>query len=250
MNIKTLSLCAALLCSLGLTHLAIAGTENPTTADTAVDTRNGTAPQITNINDYQARIGEFFSPGVSVAVLPFLLPTLPTGELFTDSELSFQLFGMNNTGTLGNVNLYGLNARASDTVLTTDFYAGAAPDPNGNLIQSAILTPANSVSTTHLTTSALGDASLTSFLNTQYANGANAGKYVFLLFSYDQNPSAPGNSFYSILTSNAGGATEKPFLTFTSGLTAIPEPSSVAGSVLLGVAGLFRVLRYRRRQAA
>ena len=33
-------------------------------------------------------------------------------------------------------------------------------------------------------------------------------------------------------------------------LTAIPEPSSVAGSILLGAAGLFGVLHYRRRQAA
>src|SRR5207237_216639 len=84
-----------------------------------------------------------------------------------------------------NGDLYGLAARASPTVLQSDFFIGPS-DGTATLIQDNILTSATAA---NASTDATGDANLLSFLNTQYAAGAS-GKYVFLRFSPD--PTDPG----------------------------------------------------------
>jgi hypothetical protein len=211
-------------------------------------------PTIENTTDFQGRVGEFFAPDAITLMLPFLLPTLPTGETIDTAHLRLQLFDRGNTGTLGNADLYGLGVRSAATVLTTDYYTGSTPDlTDATLIQSSFLTPASPLRTDpntgpFINTSTNGDISLVSYLNTAYAGGTNAGKFVFLRVSYavDQ-PTPNGNNFYSLLTDDAGGSNEKPLLTFTTSLVSVPEPSTWV--FLISGTGLLMAYRRRNRRA-
>ncbi|MBA3960408.1 MAG: PEP-CTERM sorting domain-containing protein [Chthoniobacterales bacterium] len=252
-NIASLSL--VVLFAVGLTTSAAVISENSNPADSAISTNaHGTDPTtVYDTGNYANRVGEYFAPGVSISVLPFQLPTLAAGEVFTNAVLQLQLLGLDNGDSgLANVDLYGLSARASSTVLASDFYAGATPDlsANATLLQANFLTPASPVRTDpntgpFVTTSTQGDISLAAFLNAQYAI-SGPGSYVFLRLSYDQNPALAGNDSYTVLTDDAGGANEKPLLTLTTAAP-IPEPSSFA--FLLTGLGAGAMGLYRKRRA-
>ena len=200
------------------------------------------------VGNYAGRIGEYFG-GAIIYEIAFQLPTfIPDGEAFAalGTELRLQLFGKGDTGILGNVDLYGLGIRNSSAILASDFYTGPS-DPSATLIQNDLLTPSTptriDANTDFVITSAAANQALAAYLNTQWAGGANAGQYVFLRLSYDVSTPLPeGNNFYEVLTNEAGGATEKPLLTYAT--TPVPEPGTVA---MIAVAGLgYLVLRRRR----
>ena len=91
---------------------------------------------------------------------------------------------------MANADLYGLGVRDTPKSLPTDYYQGVAVDTKATLIQAKFLTPDSKVRTDAVTgpfveTSPEGDAALTKFFNDAYADGKNAGKYVFLRISYD-----------------------------------------------------------------
>ncbi|HRX86473.1 MAG TPA: PEP-CTERM sorting domain-containing protein [Phycisphaerae bacterium] len=196
-----------------------------------------------------ADMGEYFGNGRAY-VVPLQLPTLPGGTSFASADLAFVQHGPGvhpvdgRTGFFGgsapdyNIDLYGLDRIASiPDVLDVDHYSGPA-DPNATLLQDAFLDPSSPGDRTVIHTDAGGDTSLTAWLNTMYANGANAGEYVFLRF----NPDGPEGSLpwsgYELMTVIAGGADEKPVFSYT----VTPEPSMLA---LLGL-GAGVVLRRRR----
>ena len=146
---------------------------------------------------------------------------------------------------------------ATPTITASDYYQGSAVDPTATLIQSSFLTPNSTVRTDanagpFTDTSASGSTALTAFLNTAYAGGANAGDYVYLRLSYDVNqPTPDGNNAYAVLTSNAGGAEEKPQILFSSGLAQVanvPEPSSYL-TLGAGIAALLFIQRRRKLQS-
>jgi PEP-CTERM motif len=218
-----------------LSSMAWAGTGslNPINTDARVETSSGSA-MVDDAGDYACVVGEYFSPGGSCYVLPFQLPTLPVGQGFTASDLRMQLFGLN--GTPAPADLYGLGlssmnniAQTSDLPVAADYYQGLS-DPNNTLIQSSYLTSASPVRTDPNTgpfidTSLAGDAALANFLNAAYANGANAGKYVFFRVSYELDPIPAGFNSYNLLTADAGGANEKPLLSYTYGIISAGGPS-------------------------
>lgn len=192
-----------------------------------------------------ADMGEYFGKGRAY-VVPIQMPTLGPGESFANADLAFGQHGPGThpvdgrTGFYGgnaptyNIDLYGLS-RASmiADVVVGDHYSGAA-DGSASLLQDAYLDPSSPGDRTVIHTDVSGDSALTGWLNTMYAGGANAGKYVFLRLNPDGPEGALPWSGYQVMTALAGGADEKPILSFD----VVPEPAS-AVLLAIGAAALF-----------
>jgi hypothetical protein len=164
-------------------------------------------------------------------VLVFQLPDLGAGQSFGTGSLTFNV--ATNTGDYG-ADLYGINAREASTVLTSDFYFGAALDTSSDVtkLQDDILKAA---SPTGMKTS----TDITAWLNTQYAGGANAGKYVFLRLS-----AAAGSGIFDIdngfSITSANATSNQPFLTYE----AIPEPAALTMIAFGGLSILWLKRRF------
>lgn len=115
----------------------------------------------------------------SVAVMVFQLPTLPVGQKFSAVGFTSYLLGQNGAPTF-NVDLYGLGVDSVSTVLASDYYAGPL-DSSNTLLLDNYITP----STPGVTFPSTSVSLLTDYLNICYANGTNAGQYVFLRLSPD-----------------------------------------------------------------
>ena len=111
-------------------------------------------------------------------VYVFQLPSLASGESITGANFSFYVTA---SGSNYNSDLYGLQYRASPTVLVSDWYSGPN-DVQNALLQSAIIPPSFSFSG-RIDTSNTGDANLAAYLTNQYGAGAVGGNYVFLRLS-------------------------------------------------------------------
>lgn len=223
----------------------------PDSADAQLSSDNKTPPTFTmNTTDYQARIGELNAPGGSAYVLPFLLPTLPAGQQFTDANIRFILFDKGNAGSLGNADFYGLGVRNTPTVQNSDYYQGMLDATTGvTRLQDNFLTPGLDQRGTNGSTGSFTTTSFADYLNAVDPNNAAAGKYVFFRLSYDVAPPTPaGNNFYSVLTADAGNLnSEQPILNLTTG-SAVPEPSTF---VMIGLAlGAMPLARRWMRRAA
>ena len=205
----------------------------------ASDSADGTvnASSVIDTGSFNAQAGTL---GTERAyIIPFLLPTLGVGEGFVEADLRLMLFGQNSSGF--NADVYGLTrVAATPDIAAGDFYIGPL-DLSATLIQDNFFTTSSPGLGTPVNSDATGDANLASWLNTQYDNGANAGQYVFLRVGVDASPT--GDFRYDVLTQNAGGATEKPLITYTPGV--VPEPST---ALLVGLAGLGVWGRLRRRR--
>ena len=196
-----------------------------------------------------ADMGEYFGYGRAY-VVPLQLPTLPAGASFGAVDLAFGHNGPGahpvdgRTGFFGgnaptyNIDLYGLSRVSSVAdVVEADHFSGPS-DVSATLLQDAYLDPSSPGDRTVIHTDTIGDFALTTWLNAMYAGGANAGQYVFLRL----NPDGPEGSLpwsgYQVMTAGAGGADEKPALTYT----VVPEPATFA----LLLAGMLAVSRRRR----
>ena len=137
------------------------------------------------------------------AVYVFQLPNLgAVADPFTTAKFQFNL--SSKSGSVPNVDLYGLGRRASATVLASDYYGETTTvDPtDATLIQNNILTSAIATGVRSSSSTAL-----INYLNAQYAAGAGAGQYVFLRFS--TKTAAIGANRYG-LTSADGGIAGSP----------------------------------------
>jgi hypothetical protein len=176
-----------------------------------------------DVNGYQVRIGELYSPGGEAYIIPILLPTLPGGQQFKSLHFRVQVMAVNNdsdVSPLANADLYALGLRNNSTAATTDYYQGGSPDPNATVIQANFLTPQSPVRTDSVTgpfveTSAAADGALLKYLNGLYAKGGAAGKYLILRISYGVDPIPAGNNAYELLTGGAKVDQEKPTLIYT-----------------------------------
>ncbi len=139
-------------------------------------------------------------------VYVFQLPDLgPLANPFTDSSFLFDFPAKQNA--LADNDLYGLGTRVTPAVQSGDYYGQtAAHDPtDADFLQSAIVT--NSTPTGPVATSPEGKSNLLAYLNTQYAAGAGAGRYVFLRL----NTTAPKTGISrATLTMAEGGAAGPP----------------------------------------
>ncbi len=230
------------VCSAGL---ASAATILVNPADAQVrDT--GVIAQDTN---WVIRVGEQNAPGAAVAVLPFQLPVLGANERFSEATLRIQLesFAAGVAPTF-NVDLYALARIADDpTPLASDFFAGPL-DTDATLLQDDLLTAltplrtATGTPTEFVFTSDDANARLRDFLNEAYADGANAGRYVFLRLSPDVFPMPSGNRAYNVLAGNSGSNREWPQIIYSTEI--VPEPGTASLALVSG--GMVLMARRRR----
>ena len=182
-----------------LSALAQAGTLYSNATDCAVRSDGVLA----DISTTTMNVGGVGSPVTDRSVvMAFQLPSVgAVNSPFLSASFSFNYASV--LGTPPSVDLYALGRRATATVLATDYYgATTALDPtDASLLQDRILVPTSTIGIT--TTSVVGSANLTSYLNAQYAGGAGAGQFVFLRFS-SESAVAGGNRY--ALTSAEGAA--------------------------------------------
>ncbi len=217
----------ALMLALGVTSVVKADLITADSGDGTVD-----ATAVVDTGSFNAQAGQLVTD--RAFIIPFLLPTLGAGEIFDTADLRLMLFG--SGGVTFNADVYGLSRlSAVSSILPADFFIGAS-DATATLIQDDFFTPTSPGLGTPVNSDATGDANLTAWLNTQYNSGANAGQFVFIRVNSDVNPT--GDFRYDVLTQNAGGATEKPLITYSA---VVPEP----GTAVLMLVGLLACRRWR-----
>ena len=174
------------------------------------------------VNDPTIQPGSFFFFEQRTYVSVFQLPDVDAiANPFSAATLSLYL---NSAGGTGWVQLafHGTSARVLPTVLGSD--AGGGSALNFSLTTSAAVGEFKSIS----------NASLLTFLNTEYAVGAGANKYVF----FSSRPTDVGDASWSFETANSATPANRP----TLDVTVIPEPTSLG---LLGASALFGLRRRR-----
>lgn len=122
-----------------------------------------------------------------------------------------------------------------------------ATDP-GSLLQTAFVDDATVTGTAlfFVQTSASANTALTSYLNTQYAGGANAGDRIFFRYS-PTGGTISGFDFKGHDIDNTTGSTEQGFTEARTGdamltYTTVPEPASIAWIGLSAISLGFRSL--------
>ncbi len=168
-------------------------------------------------------------------VFPFQLPSLgAVAAPFTAATFTAFSAGGDNIFSSANMDLYGLGVRTAPTVLGGDFYLGATPDTtDAFLIQDNYRTNTGGSSPadgTPFNTTTTGNANLLTYLNVQYASGANAGRYVFLRVSPDNTDIF--FKYQSFRSADNGNAAVRPRINYTAAV--VPE----AGALPLLLAGL------------
>lgn len=195
-------------------------------ADPADNSLNGSGmDSVTNFDLTPGGVGAY-----NRAVIPFQLPNLGAGT-FSNVSFSFYLESVSQGSFNFPLNVRGLTRTdVAPTVLSTD--SGAASTLlETNLVDA--FAPTGWAITSDTTT-------ISGWLNSQYANGANAGKYVFIVLQANTNAGSPTYSFYS---ASAPGTGMDPIGTYT--FTTVPEPSTCG---LIGAGVLFSASAFRRRK--
>lgn len=143
-------------------------------------------------------------PGIS-PVFPFQLPDLGAGEPFTSATLTLELQSLLRGPVTFNGDIIGLERIEDDPAII-----GADWGSDGNLLHDDFYTPESAfgVSTTN---------DFSDWLNTQYANGDNAGKFVFIRVETNTDGvKVEGNvSAYTIATSDHESL-QKPTIEFST----------------------------------
>lgn len=200
------------------------------------------------------RVGRGNTTLSELYVIPFQLPVLAAGESINSATLTLNVTGAGNVVTVNanggtqvlRADLYGLGYRADSTVLATDAYVGASGGSGFDTTDATLLsadflrgdtdvraTPAISTSAP-LVKSTSGNA-LSTYLNAQYAAGAVGGNFVFLRVNPDELYTG---GQYEIATADNATASLRPVLTYE--VTAVPEPTALAGVTGLALLALRR----------
>jgi hypothetical protein len=184
---------------------------------------------------------------LSHIVIPFKLPDLGPGG-FLEAELTIKALA-GQLGAAGRIpiQLYAIpGARVSSLTLATDVVNGANNAlTNGYLLKSGFLNgttpPGTVVGTggTGLTADGLGY-----WLNEAYANGANAGKYVFIRLSPDSLSVPAGSGFAVSSGDDPDDAPQLSYVFNSAGVPASPVISNFATNTTTLVAGNSAMLQW------
>lgn len=205
---------------------------------------NGTDISVVNLADTSLLSGRFDdatdspSGSNSAIVFAFQLPDYgAVADPFLNATFTFELQAPTTGGY--SHNLDGLQSRNSSTIVEQDYRFGSVSgSTSSTLLQSAVLLPAGSSAAGSLTS-----VDISSYLNTQYDNGTNAGDFFFLRISGNGNPSVFNNTTNGARITSSDNGANAPFVTFESDFAAVPEPSTVWFFSFLAVGSIF----YRRR---
>jgi len=115
-----------------------------------------------------------------------------------------------NPAVTYSADLYGIDARSTSDMITSDFYVGDDEDPDATKLQDSIMTPTS-------TSGSFTSVDISDYLNAQYAAGMNAGDYVFLRVNRDgsTNITDEGNG-YIVWASEAADAGDRPSMSYTT----------------------------------
>lgn len=113
-----------------------------------------------------------------VGVMPFAMPDVPAGKRVKSAVLTVNVT-TNNSWVAVNYDVYAIDSRGTSEVLPADFYVGAYDgDPNATAIQQAFI--ANGGGTGEFVMDAPSSITLADYMNTEYANGAVMGDFMFV----------------------------------------------------------------------
>jgi len=221
-------------------------TANAADAEFAVPVGTGgyTPAQVTGPNNGGSNflyIGRKAATDLNVAgMLVFQLPNNLGPGGFTNASLSVRPTRDSNTATTVTLNyhLYGIpEVRSSSAPVASDIHDGTNDHrTRGTLIQQSYISPSttlNAATGTNTTTdnvravtSSDGSINLSSWLTEMYADGANAGKYVFLRVAQGGLNPAAGTNF-GINTQNVANnnSWRRPSLTATFDPTVVGPPA-------------------------
>lgn len=116
--------------------------------------------------------------GNVVAIIPFALPNVPAGKKVKSAILKINVT-FNAAWFPVEYDVYGISARASSSVLPSDYFLGAYnTDPSATAVQKAFLTNTSAISEAVM--SDVSGRNLASFMNNEYSNGATAGNFIFI----------------------------------------------------------------------
>jgi len=195
-------------------------------------------------------VGRFSGNLSRVVIYPFLLPTLPVGEVLSTVSLNVAFRGLVGGTPNFNVDLYAVGVNTSNDIAQGGgafWGVGDTPTtPAGSvLIQNDFVIPSTATGT--LTTNAGASTNLVTYLNANYV----AGRFLFLRLNFDVDQGAETNA-YRFGANNFGNSSQDFDSTSVGSipavltLTTIPEPSSLG---LLGLGGLLMLRRSRRQQS-
>ncbi|MCI2229835.1 hypothetical protein MC378_11715 [Polaribacter sp. MSW13] len=113
-----------------------------------------------------------------VGVMPFALPTIPAGKKIKSAVLKVNVIA-NNSWVPVEYDVYALTARATSEVFATDFFLGDFDtDANATGVSQGFIKNGDPLGE-YVMDDSSGEA-LATFMNNQYANGANTGEFIFL----------------------------------------------------------------------
>jgi hypothetical protein len=184
-------------------------------------------------------------PGSRTVVYVFQLPQSDTGiPQVASAKFSFTFIDPATrtpilaTPTSYDVDLYGLPARNTPTVLATDNYIGPSTGaPASDRLIAGNLFPRNQAYPVgEFARNYNSGSDMVSYLNAQYGtDGSGTGKYIFLRLNDTAVAPAENSGGYVYMGENP---TDRPYLT----LTFVPEPSLA----MAGAAGLAAAMLRRR----
>lgn len=187
-----------------------------TTTDPANGVVTGTRSEA-DLTDAQVLVGRAAdSSQVSHLVIPFRLPDAGPGRF---ENVSLQVWSMGASGDPAGsaADLFAIpDARESAVVLNSDVCDGReSPLTRGIPVQQGFLNADHAEADTQASTAEGAPREvLSAWLSDAYANGANAGKFVFLRLSPDTLAGISGNGI-AVATSDAASPMTRPWLSYS-----------------------------------
>ncbi|MEZ0263971.1 MAG: hypothetical protein ACAI43_04530 [Phycisphaerae bacterium] len=188
------------------------------------------------------RIGGGGSPATLniSGVFGFQLPARPIGQQFTTASFSVNL-AKDGTPTVFNADLYVLDVRATNTLISEDAFTGAFntdPTRATGIQDNFFVAGAGGTAVGTVATSAAANTAILNHVNAMYDNDPTiAGKFIFFRISPDVDPPDTTANRYRVAQSST---VTPPTLTLE-----VPEPGTGLTLVATAAVGLRRSRRRR-----
>ena len=204
----------------GGTSASAIGRYNYVDPDTG-ETRYPESPASTSSSEFIYRANSFVgnagnSPNAQMhsTILFFTLPELAEGEAIDYAELSVVRIDASRNSGPGNVDLYGIGFSSGNSIESTLWFTGP-DDETAGVVKLQENFVVGSDPGGRLAASIDANESLTTWLGSLYANGAQAGDFAILRLSYnvDRSPNSGNTERFVFATPTNGEGNDDPVLT-------------------------------------